>query len=80
MSNAGNGTWLADGSTFSTNDFIFRGSLITNNGIIKFLQEMHVTVAHQQQEMLDETCVEILIVLQMQQYTSLHLLLSESNR
>jgi hypothetical protein len=29
--------------------------------------------------MLDETCLKILIVLQMQQYTSLHLLWSESN-
>lgn len=73
------GPWLADGSTFSTNDFISRGSLNTINGILKFLQEMHVTVAHQQQEMLDETCLKILIVLQMQQYTSLHLLWSESN-
>lgn len=74
MMNAGNGLWLAGGSMFSKNDFIFRGSLNTINGILKFLQEMHVTLAHQQQEMLDETCLIILIILQMPQYTSLHLL------
>jgi len=56
--NAGNGLWLADGNTFSKNDFISRGCLNTINGILKFLQEMHVTVAHQQQEMLDETCLK----------------------
>jgi hypothetical protein len=61
--NAGNGLWLADGSTFSKNDFISRGSLNTINGILKFSQEMHVTVAYQQQEMLDETHLKISIVL-----------------
>ena len=74
MLNAGNGLWLADRSTFSKNDFISRGSLNTINGILIILQEMHVTVAHQQQEMLGETHLKILIVLQMPQYTSLHLL------
>jgi hypothetical protein len=63
MMNAGNGLWLADGSTFSKNDFISRGSLNTINGILKFSQEMHVTVAYQQQEMLDKTHLQISIVL-----------------
>jgi hypothetical protein len=71
MMNAGSGLWLADGSTFSKNDFISRGSLNTINGILKFLQEMHVTVAYQQQEMLDETHLKISTVLLMWQYTSL---------
>lgn len=74
MLNAGNRQWLVDGSTYSKNDFISRGSLNTITGILKFLQEMHVTVAYQQQEMLDETHLKILIVLQMPQYIVLHLL------
>jgi hypothetical protein len=53
---------------------ISRGSLNTIKGILKFLQEMHVTVANQQQEMPDETHLKILIVLQIPQYTFLHLL------
>jgi hypothetical protein len=71
MMNAGKGLWLADRSTFSENYFISRGSLNTINGILKFLQKMHVTGAHQQQEMLDETHPKILIILQLPQCTSL---------
>jgi len=42
---------------------LFPEEVSTINGILKFLQEMHVTVAYQQQEMLDETHLKISTVL-----------------